>query len=87
MLVAVGALVGLWAFRRELRRSGLPESALDAGIAGVVGGMAGAKVLWTLEHLGEESFTDLILSRGGMSLSRAVRRADVGSSRGERTDV
>jgi prolipoprotein diacylglyceryltransferase len=66
-LVAVGALVGLWVFRRELRRSGLPESALDAAIAGVVGGMAGAKLLWTLEHLGEEPFTDLILSRGGMS--------------------
>ena len=54
-------------FRRELRRSGLPESALDAAIAGVVGGMGGAKLLWTLEHLGEEPFTDLILSRAGMS--------------------
>ena len=67
VLVAFGALVGLWVFRRELRRSGLPESALDAAIAGVVGGMAGAKLLWTLEHLGEEPFTGLILSRGGMS--------------------
>jgi phosphatidylglycerol:prolipoprotein diacylglycerol transferase len=45
----------------------LPASALDAAIAGVVAGMAGAKLLWTLEHLGEEPFTDLILSRGGMS--------------------
>jgi len=54
-------------FRRELRRSGLPESALDAAIAGVIGGMAGAKLLWTFEHLGEEPFVDLILSRGGMS--------------------
>jgi phosphatidylglycerol:prolipoprotein diacylglycerol transferase len=54
-------------FRRELRRSGLPESALDAAIAGVIGGMAGAKLLWTFEHLGEEPFLDLILSRGGMS--------------------
>lgn len=53
--------------RRELGRSELPESALDAAIAGVVGGMAGAKLLWTFEHLGEEPFTDLILSRGGMS--------------------
>jgi phosphatidylglycerol---prolipoprotein diacylglyceryl transferase len=65
--VAVGALVGLWVFRRELRRSGLSESALDAAIAGVVGGMAGAKLLWTVEHVGEEPFTGLILSRGGMS--------------------
>ena len=29
--------------------------------------MAGAKLLWTFEHLGEEPFSDLILSRGGMS--------------------
>lgn len=54
-------------FRRELRRAGLPESALDAAIAGVIGGMAGAKLLWTVEHLGEEPFSDLLLSRGGMS--------------------
>ena len=66
-MVAVGALVGLWLFRRELRRSGLPESALDAAIAGVIGGMAGAKLLWVFEHLREEPFTDLLLSRGGMS--------------------
>ena len=67
MLVAVGALVGLWVFRWELQRSGLSESALDSAVAGVIGGLAGAKLLWTLEHLGEESFTDLIFSRGGMS--------------------
>lgn len=66
-MVAVGALVGLWLFRRELRRSRLPESALDAAIAGVIGGMLGAKLLWVFEHLGEESFRDLALSRGGMS--------------------
>ena len=67
VLVAVGALVGLWLFRRELRRSGLPDTALDAAVAGVVGGMAGAKLLWVFEHLGEEPFIDLLLSRGGMS--------------------
>ena len=67
VLVAVGALVGLWLFRRELRRSGLPDTALDAALAGVVGGMAGAKLLWVFEHIGEEPFVDLLLSRGGMS--------------------
>jgi phosphatidylglycerol:prolipoprotein diacylglycerol transferase len=66
-MVAVGALVGLWLFQRELRRSGLPESALDAAIAGVIGGMVGAKALWMFEHIREEPFTDLLLSRGGMS--------------------
>ena len=29
--------------------------------------MAGAKVLWVFEHLGEEPAVDLLLSRGGMS--------------------
>ena len=67
VLVAVGALVGLWIFRRELRRSGLPINAVDAGMAGVFGGMAGAKLLWVAEHFGEEPFVALLVSRGGMS--------------------
>ena len=66
-LVAIGALVGLWIFRRELIRSGLPESGVDAAVAGILGGMAGAKLLWTFEHLGEGPAIDLLLSRGGMS--------------------
>lgn len=33
----------------------------------MVGGLAGAKVLWIFEHVGEEPFIDLVLSRGGMS--------------------
>jgi phosphatidylglycerol---prolipoprotein diacylglyceryl transferase len=67
VLVALGALVGLWFFRRELQRSGLPEGAVDCAVAGILGGMAGAKLLWVFEHLGEEPARDLILSRGGMS--------------------
>jgi phosphatidylglycerol:prolipoprotein diacylglycerol transferase len=67
VLVALGALVGLWLFRRELRRSAIPETALDAGVAGILGGMAGAKLLWTFEHLGEEPALALLTSRGGMS--------------------
>ena len=66
-LVAIGALVGLWMFRRELRLTGFPESASDAGLAGVFGGMLGAKLLWVSEHIGEGSFFDLLFSRGGMS--------------------
>jgi phosphatidylglycerol:prolipoprotein diacylglycerol transferase len=66
-LVATGALVGLWLFQRELRRSGLPESGFDAAVAGVIGGLAGAKLLWIVEHLREEPLIDLVLSRGGMS--------------------
>lgn len=67
VMVAIAALVGLWLFQRELARSGLPESGVDAAIAGVLGGLAGAKLLWTLEHLGEAPLRDLLLSRGGMS--------------------
>lgn len=67
VLVAIGALVGLWLFSRELQRAGLPENAVDTGLAGVAGGLAGAKLLWVVEHLGEEPFTDLLFSRGGMS--------------------
>jgi len=66
-MVAIGTVVGLWLFHRELQRSGLPASALDAAIAGVIGGMAGAKLLWVFEHRGEEPLIDLLLSRGGMS--------------------
>lgn len=67
VMVAIAALVGLWLFQRELARSGLPESGVDAAIAGMLGGLAGAKLLWTLEHAGEAPLRDLLLSRGGMS--------------------
>jgi phosphatidylglycerol:prolipoprotein diacylglycerol transferase len=67
VMVAIGALAGLWVFYRELRRAGLPGEAIDAGVAGVVGGMAGAKLLWVVEHFGEEPVAQLLLSRGGMS--------------------
>jgi phosphatidylglycerol:prolipoprotein diacylglycerol transferase len=67
VMVAIGALVGLWILHRELRRSGLPSDGLDAAIAGVIGGLAGAKLLWVAEHIGEERFVELLFSRGGMS--------------------
>ena len=67
MLVASAAIVGIWLFQRELRRSGLPDSAVDAGMAGAIGGMVGAKVVWAIEHAGIEPFVALLLSRGGLS--------------------
>jgi phosphatidylglycerol:prolipoprotein diacylglycerol transferase len=67
VMVAVGALVGLWLLRRELERDGLPAEAADAGIAGVFGGLIGAKLLWTLEHSAEAPLTELLFSRGGLS--------------------
>jgi phosphatidylglycerol:prolipoprotein diacylglycerol transferase len=66
-MVAAAALVGLWMFRHELARSALPESGVDAAIAGLLGGLAGAKLLWTIEHADEAPLIDLFFSRGGMS--------------------
>ena len=66
-MVALGSLVGVWMLRREARRAGLPEAVVDVGIAGVIGGLVGAKLLWTAEHLGEEPLFRLLTSRGGMS--------------------
>lgn len=67
VLVAVGALVGISMFRRELAQSALPDDAVDGAIIGVLGGLAGAKLLWVVEHLGEEPFGSLLFSRGGLS--------------------
>jgi len=67
VLVALGALAGLWVFRREIARSGLPDAAVDAAIYGLVGGLLGAKLLYVVEHLNEGSFFGLLFDRGGMS--------------------
>jgi phosphatidylglycerol:prolipoprotein diacylglycerol transferase len=67
VMVALGALAGLWVFRRELSRAGLPDAALDAAVYGLVGGLLGAKLLYVFEHLDEGTFFSLFLDRGGMS--------------------
>jgi len=69
VLVAVGALVGIWIFGRELKRSGLPNDGVDAAVVGVIGGLIGAKPLWTLEFSREAPMTDLLFSRGGLSVT------------------
>jgi prolipoprotein diacylglyceryltransferase len=67
VLLAVAALVGIWIFARELERGGLAPEAQDAAIAGVVGGLIGAKLLWTLEFLDGRPLAELLFSRGGLS--------------------
>ena len=52
VLLGVAALVGIWIYGRELGRSGLPQDAVNAAIAGIIGGLIGAKVLWTIEFVG-----------------------------------
>ena len=66
-LVAAGAVVGIWIFAKELERSRLPSKAVDAALAGVVGGLVGAKLVWAVEFRGEAPFLSLLLSRGGLS--------------------
>jgi phosphatidylglycerol:prolipoprotein diacylglycerol transferase len=36
-------------------------------VVGLLGGLAGAKLLWVFEHLGDAPASDLLFSRGGMS--------------------
>jgi phosphatidylglycerol---prolipoprotein diacylglyceryl transferase len=67
VMVALGALAGLWLFGRELTRRGLPDSARDGALVGAVAGLLGAKLLWVAEHLGEEPVLALLTSRGGLS--------------------
>lgn len=67
VLVAIGALAGLWLLRRELRRSRLPDEAANAATIGLIGGIAGAKLLYVAEHLGEEPLRALLFARAGMS--------------------
>lgn len=67
VMVAIAALVGLNVFGRELRRRGFPDEAVNAAVGGVLGGLAGAKVIWSIEFAGSAPFSDLLFSRGGLS--------------------
>jgi phosphatidylglycerol:prolipoprotein diacylglycerol transferase len=67
VLVGIAALVGIWMFTRELEHSGLDAKGADAAVAGVLGGLLGAKLLWTIEFSGEAPIADLLFSRGGLS--------------------
>lgn len=67
VLVGIAAIVGVRLFQRELLRSGLSIEAVDAAILGVLGGLLGAKLLWTAEFSGTQPLADLLFSRGGLS--------------------
>ncbi|HVC19218.1 MAG TPA: prolipoprotein diacylglyceryl transferase family protein [Vicinamibacterales bacterium] len=66
-MVALGALLGILLLRRELIRSKLNEGeGTDAAMVGVLGGLAGAKLLFVFEHWGE-GLASTLLNRGGLS--------------------
>jgi phosphatidylglycerol:prolipoprotein diacylglycerol transferase len=66
-MVALGAALGILLLRRELMRSGVDlAKGTDTALVGVLGGLAGAKLLYVFEHWAEP-LSDTLLSRGGMS--------------------
>lgn len=67
VMVAIAALTGMQLFARELRRSSLPASTADAALYGLIGGLVGAKLIWSIEHAGTGPFFSLLFSRGGLS--------------------
>jgi phosphatidylglycerol:prolipoprotein diacylglycerol transferase len=67
LMVALGFLAGIWVFGRELRRTGLPVALENAALAGAVGGMIGAKLVWAIEFSDDAPIADLLFSRAGLS--------------------
>jgi phosphatidylglycerol:prolipoprotein diacylglycerol transferase len=66
-MVALGALLGIVLLRNELRRSRIDlAKGTDTALVGVLGGLAGAKLLYVFEHWAEP-LSDTLLSRAGMS--------------------
>jgi phosphatidylglycerol:prolipoprotein diacylglycerol transferase len=67
VMVALGALLGILLLRREAARSAIDVGKVtDAALIGVLGGLAGAKLLYVVEHWAEP-ISETLLSRGGMS--------------------
>jgi phosphatidylglycerol:prolipoprotein diacylglycerol transferase len=67
VMVALGALLGILLLRRQAARSGIDVGRVtDAALVGVLGGLAGAKLLYVVEHWAEP-LSETLLSRGGMS--------------------
>jgi phosphatidylglycerol:prolipoprotein diacylglycerol transferase len=67
VMVALASMMGLWIFRSELKRSDLPAEGVDAALIGLLGGLAGAKVIWAIDFHKQAPFLSLLLSRGGLS--------------------
>jgi phosphatidylglycerol:prolipoprotein diacylglycerol transferase len=66
VLVAIGILVGLYVLKKEAAARNLPAGVLDAAVAGVLGGLLGAKLLYVAGHA-SEPLRETLFARGGMS--------------------
>ncbi len=67
VMVALGALAGLWVLGREARARGLRSGGTDVGLWALVAGLLGAKLLFVAEHVAAESVPALLFDRGGLS--------------------
>src|SRR4029453_7156392 len=67
IMVGLASLTGVWVLHSELRRSHLSAEGVDAALIGLLGGLAGAKLVWAIEFHREAPFLSLLLSRGGLS--------------------
>lgn len=71
VMMALGFLVSGWFLARELRRRDLnPEIAWEIVLAGAIGGVVGARslaILESLEDFDHYSWTEVLLSRGGLT--------------------
>ncbi len=72
LMLALGVFVGGWVGKRHLDRCGYEASAFwDFAIWTAVAGVAGARLVWIVSHLGEvigDPLATVALWRGGLSL-------------------
>lgn len=67
ILLATGFMVGMWTAGRRGMKIGLnAEDISNLMMCLFVGGIVGAKLLFVINHLGQEPLKDLVLSRSGM---------------------
>ena len=73
ILLATGFMVGLWTAGRRGVRIGLnPEDISNLMLWMFIGGIAGAKILYVINHWGDDSFKNLFMQRSGMVFHGAL---------------
>ena len=73
ILLATGFMVGLWTAGRRGMRIGLnAEDISNLMLWMFIGGIAGAKILYVINHWGDDSFKNLFMQRSGMVFHGAL---------------